>query len=395
MKTVTFNERSVRIAVWVVIVLAIVAAGGKLAGFLKENGPKAPKVAPEIVLPQVRVMEVVTSDVDLELTAQGDVEAVRQTRLLSEVGGRVLKVSPRMEAGEIFKSQEFVLQIDRTDYQAALANAQASVEDAKLATALEEAQAERAVRDWAKLGNGRKPGELVLRKPQLAATRAREVAAQAAMDKALADLERTRVVVPYDCRVLSTSVDLGATVSPGTPLLEVLSLGAVDVRLPLSLEDYGFLAKNEDGEFVGEVSAAALIGGVEKIWTGTLIRSEEIVERSTRSINVVVRFDGDDVPPPGLFVNSRIKGMTLKDRVVLPRSAMLDAKRVLLVTKESTLEFREVDVERTEDEWVVIRGGLKEGEQVCLTPLSTPVTGMKVEIAKEDPEAELEEEPTL
>jgi multidrug efflux pump subunit AcrA (membrane-fusion protein) len=167
------------------------------------------------------------------------------------------------------------------------------------------------------------------------------------------------------------------------------------VRLPLSLEDYGFLAKNEDGEFVGEVSAAALIGGVEKIWTGTLIRSEEIVERSTRSINVVVRFDGDDVPPPGLFVNSRIKGMTLKDRVVLPRSAMLDAKRVLLVTKESALEFREVDVERTEDEWVVIRGGLKEGEQVCLTPLSTPVTGMKVEIAKEDPEAELVEEPTL
>jgi RND family efflux transporter MFP subunit len=395
MKTVTFNERSVRIAVWVVIVLAIVAAGGKLAGYLKENGPKAPKVAPEIVLLQVRVMEVVTTDVDLELTAQGDVEAVRQTRLLSEVGGRVLEVSPRMEAGEVFKSQEFVLQIDRTDYQAALANAQASVEDAKLATALEEAQAERAVRDWAKLGNGRKPGDLVLRKPQLAATRAREVAAQAAMDKALADLERTRVVVPYDCRVLSTSVDLGATVSPGTPLLEVLSLGAVDVRLPLSLEDYGFLAKNEDGEFVGEVSAAALIGGVEKIWTGTLIRSEGIVERSTRSINVVVRFDGDDVPPPGLFVNSRIKGMTLKDRVVLPRSAMLDAKRVLLVTKESTLEFREVDVERTEHEWVVIRGGLKEGEQVCLTPLSTPVTGMKVEIAKEDPEAEQVEEPTL
>jgi RND family efflux transporter MFP subunit len=320
---------------------------------------------------------------------------MRQTLLRAEVGGKVIEVSPVLEPGEIIKSQEFVLQIDRTDYQASLANAEAAVEDARLATAVEEANVERALRDWAKLGNGREPSDLVLRKPQLAAARAREVAAQAAVDKALADLEKTRVVVPYDCRVLTKWIDLGATVVPGSELVEVLSLGPVDVRLPLSLEDYGFLARNEDGEIVGETTASALIGGQEQRWTGAVVRSEEVVDRATRSINVVVRFEGEDIPPPGLFVDARVKGKSLEGRVVLPRSAMLDAKRVLMVTKDNTLEFREVDVERTEADTVVIRSGLAEGEQVCLTPLSTPVNGMKVEIATDDPEAEQVEEPTL
>lgn len=364
-----------------------------MMSFLKDNGPKAPKVAPEIVLPSVRVMEVKTEDVAIELVAQGDVEAGRRTQLVAQVGGKVVEVSERLEAGETFKAQEFILQIDKTDYQAALANAQAAWEDAKLAKVREEASAEKSLRDWEKLGKGRKPGPLVAHVPQLASAEARVVAAQASVDKALADLDRTRVIAPYDCRVKAKSLDLGATVAPGTPLLEVLSLGAVDVRLPLSLEDYGFLARDEEGNFVGEVQATARVGGKEQAWSGKVIRSEEIVEQATRSINVVVRFSGEDTPPPGLFVDAKVAGKRLEGRVVLPRAAMLDAKRVLLVTKEDTLEFREVSVERTESETVIISGGLKEGEQVCLTPLSTPVNGMKVEIIKEDAEEEKVEEP--
>jgi len=395
MKTVTVNERSVRIAVWALIVVAIMAAGGKLAKFLMENGPKAPKVASEVVLPRVRVMEVKKETVEITVVAQGDVEAERRTQLVSQVGGKVIEISPRLEAGEVFKAQEFLLQIDRTDYEAALATAEAGLADAELATAMEEASAEKAVRDWEKLGNGRKPGTLVLREPQLASARAREVAAETGVDKALADLDRTRVIAPYDCRIQSKALDLGATVAPGSPLAEVLSMGTVDVRLPLSLEDYGFLARDEKGGFVGKVGATARIGGEERRWSGTVIRSEEVVDQATRSINVVVRFEGEDVPPPGLFVNAEIVGRKLEDRVVLPRAAMLDAKRVLLVTKEGTLEFREVQVERTEAESVILSGGLEEGERVCLTTMSTPVTGMKVEVEQKVPGAETEEEPTL
>ncbi|MDA1007323.1 MAG: hypothetical protein O3A87_12710, partial [Verrucomicrobia bacterium] len=152
MKTVTFNERSVRIAVWTVIVIAIVAAGVAMAKFLMENGPKAPKVASEVVLPRVRVMEVRKETVEIRVVAQGDVEAERRTQLVSQVGGKVIEISPRLEAGEVFKAQEFLLQIDRTDYEAALATAEAGLADAQLATAMEEASAEKVVRDWEKLG---------------------------------------------------------------------------------------------------------------------------------------------------------------------------------------------------------------------------------------------------
>jgi RND family efflux transporter MFP subunit len=296
-----------------------------------------------------------------------------------------------LEVGETFRAQDFLLQIDETDYTAALANAEANLADARLAIALEEAGAEKAIRDWEKLGSGREAGSLVLRVPQLASAKARVLAAQGAVDKALADLDRARVVAPYNCRVVAKSLDLGATVAPGTPLLEVLSLGAVEVRLPLSLEDYGFLKRDDNGEVMGEVSATARIGGEARLWKGAVVRSAEVVEATTRSIDVVVRFEGDDTPPPGMFLSATIGGATLQGRVVLPRAAMLDARRVLLVKKDNTLEFRDVSVERTESDSVVIGEGLEPGERVCLTPLSTPVTGMKVEVIGEAAGSESDE----
>ena len=66
------------------------------------------------------------------------------------------------------------------------------------------ARAEQAVRDWEKLGLNRDPSDLVLRKPQLVSARARITAAEAAVDKAMRDLERTEIRAPYDCRIERT-----------------------------------------------------------------------------------------------------------------------------------------------------------------------------------------------
>ena len=225
MKTEKSEGQPWRMIIWIVLCVGIVSGGLAIAFVLIKLGPKAPKIAPEVVLSSVRVVQVEQGDIQVEVVAQGNVEAERATQLVAQVGGRVIEVSPRFEAGEIFKKHETLLQIDPTDYQAALANAQASLEDAKLAKALEKASAEKAIRDWERLGNGNAPSDLVLRKPQLTSAEARVVAAQAGVDKALADLDRAQVVAPYDCRIEVKYLDEGATLAPGSPIANVISVG--------------------------------------------------------------------------------------------------------------------------------------------------------------------------
>ncbi|MBW1684934.1 MAG: hypothetical protein JRS35_07685, partial [Deltaproteobacteria bacterium] len=52
---------------------------------------------------------------------------------------------------------------------------------------------------------------------------------------------------------------------------------------------------------------------------------------------------------------------------------------------ESRLEFRPVEVLRSERERVVIGAGLAAGERVCVSPLRAPVDGMAVRVAGEAP----------
>lgn len=386
-KSITIDESWLRVAAWGGICLLILGVAGAGAAYLLKNGPEASKESPEEKIGTVLVQEAAMTTVQLKLRSQGEVVPRRRTVITAEVGGKLVGINPRLEAGEVFKEGEILLQIDRADYEAALAAAQAALAEANLALEMEEVRKAQALRDWAKIGRKEEPSNLVKRVPQLASARAQIKAAQGAVDKALRDLDRTELNAPYDCRIERTYVDVGAVVRAGVPLVDLISRGAVEVRLPLSLEDYGFLQRKE-GKAIGEVTAQGRIGGKIVSWTGRMVRSEEIVERSTRSINVVVEFgDGEGSSPPiGMFVQAIVTGVSIPEVVEVPRVAMLNGGEVLLV-KEGRLEFRSVDVLRTEADVVLVTEGLLGGELIVLTPPNAPVPGGRVLVkeAKESP----------
>jgi RND family efflux transporter MFP subunit len=379
-RAITIDVGWLRFAAWAFICLLILGAAVGGAALLILLGPKAPKGESKESYPTVRVEEAVVTTVQIMLDSQGEVVPRRRTSMTAEVIGKLTEVNRAFEAGETIEEGELLLQIDGADYEAALAVANSKLAEAELALQMEEARKTQALRDWEKLGNGRKPSDLVKRVPQLASARAHILAAQASVDKASRDLERTEIRAPYSCRIERTYVDYGAVVSPGMPLVDLVSRGAVEVRLPLSLEDYGYLKRDREGEVEDvEVTAEGSLGGKTVQWRGILLRSEEMVERSTRSINVVAEFDEPDVPPIGMFVKARITGIVVPEVVKVPRAAMLNGSEVLLV-KDGRLEFRAVEVMRTEREVVIVRKGLRGGEQIVTTPPNAPLPGGRVEV---------------
>ena len=246
-------------------ILICVVVTGLVMAYLEKTKPIAEKRDAEVVTPLVEVVTVQRRDAQLALRSEGVVSTLRETDLAVEVTGRVVFVDERFEAGGSFKADEIILTVDDTNYRAAKAQAQAALADARLNQEQEIARGAQAARDWEKIGGGEVASDLVLRKPFLESAKARVVSAQAALDKALEDILRTSLRAPFDCRVRSANLDLGAIAVPGSPIGQVYDNSKYIVRLPFSLDDYASLPKDVEIKLFSEV------GGQQYEWVATVL----------------------------------------------------------------------------------------------------------------------------
>lgn len=337
------------------------------------------------IVPAVEVVEVVKSDYRVKIATQGVVESVRETMLAAEVGGRVMEVADSLKKGGTVKQGNRLVQIDPADYRSALAAAEVRRAEAELALEQERAKVEQAKLDWDKLGSGTPVNPLVLRKPYLDAAEAKAASAIEEAAKARRDVERTEILAPYDAGVRAVNVEVGAVVAPGTMVAELYASNDLEVRLSLSLNDFGFLARDESGAVQGEVTLKGKIGNEEYTWMAEPARVDPEIERKTLSANIAVKvLPADDgifrLPPVGLFVNAEIQGKQLDAVAEIPRRALLEGNRVIVVGEGNKIGFRDVVVLHLTETTAVIHGGLEAGDRVILTRLSAPVVGMEVEI---------------
>ena len=360
----------------------IILAAGVLGWFyLKNNGPQADKKAPEKIVPVVRVIKVKAETEQLYIETQGRVTPGRQTQAASEIMGRVTSVSPKFKVGGSFDEGEIMLEIDGSDYVAVLATCEANLADAHLALATEQARADQSASDWKKLGRG-VASDLVLRKPQIVSAKAQIVAAEAAVDKAIRDLDRTKLRAPYLCRIEATYTDLGSYVTPGARLADLYSSDSLDVRVPLTLEDFAYL--NEESIVGSEVLISATVGNVNQEWSGKVTRSEELVDSSTMTVYLVVGIEANEefphhsLPLSGLFVQAKIKGKEVESLVTIPRSSLRSDNTVLVLNADDKLEVVSVSVFRTQAKTVLISSGLSDGIKVITSPIETAILGMQL-----------------
>ena len=370
-------KRVVKIA----LAFLIVIVGLGIAGGLMKLKKTPEQTVPPKPVPEVETITARTQDLKVMIPAQGTVEPATVTRAAAEVEGTVIAVSPDYEAGGNFKEGDVLLEIDPSDYKAALAQAESSLADAKLQVVQEEMKAEQAERDWERIARpGQTPNDLVRRIPQLAAARAKVEAVQATVDRAMRDLERTKLRAPYDGRIRRKIVDLGTRVAKAGELAEFYATKVLEVRLPVPRQDASFF------DLSGQEIVLKEAGGQGRTWKAVVDRTEGEIQRANRSIMVVARIDGSlpDAPMPGQFVHTEIGGLTIEKVVRVPRRAFVKSDRVMIVGDGHTVTTREVKVVRTERDDVLVSEGIKDGEQLCVTALTAVIEGLEVKVVSKD-----------
>jgi RND family efflux transporter MFP subunit len=382
----TDRKEQVKAVASFVLILAILVFTVLGIVLLVINKRVAKEDVKQRVVPTVEIIVVTEADHAVKILTQGVVESARETMLAAEVGGRVMEISPSFKQGGVVKKGERLVQIDPADFRAALAAAEVRRTEAELELELERARVQQAKLDWAKLGSGSDPlNPLVLREPYLAAAEASAASAVEAAAKARRDVERTEILAPFDAGVRSANAEVGAVVAPGTMVAELYASGDLEVRLPLSLEDFGFLARDADGKVTGEIVLKGKIGAEEFLWKAETARVDPEIARETLSAHIAVKVlptEGSafPLPPVGLFVNAEIAGKTLDDVKEIPRRALLEGNRAIVIVEDDKIAFRDLTIPRLTRDTALVSGGLEAGDRVVLTRLSAPIAGMEVEI---------------
>lgn len=383
----------------ILVPLAILGGGAALSVYIANKAPKPATAAALDTRPRVRLAPVTRADVELVVRSQGNVEALRTAELSAEVAGRIVATSPQLRAGGTFAAGDELLQLDRSDFELAIVQQEAAVARAELRLLQEKAEAEAAERAWRELEGERPADPLVRRAPQIRDAEAELAAARALLQKRKLDLQRTRVVAPFAGRVQSVAADLGQTVQPGQRLATLFDTSAIEVRLPLPLEDAAFvdlpLAGADPANGGPEVVLTAEYGDRTHAWRGRIVRVGGEVDRRTRQLQAVARIEPADAAPTnerpplmvGMFVVATIDGRTVREALVVPRSAMHGEDSVWVATMEvvdgkaqRTLHRRRVDVLRVEHDRVLLRDGVAVGDSVCVTALDAATDGMRVRV---------------
>lgn len=374
--------------------LVVVALGALVAWGMFVSRAKPDTVVPDAPLPLVRVQRVELQSLRLSVNSQGTVSPRTESVLVPEISGTVVEVAPSFVSGGFFESGDVLLRIDPHDYRQALIQARSRQTQAELRLAQVEAEAQVARREWEALGRG-EATPLALYEPQLADARALLDAARAGVEQAERNLARTEIRAPYAGRVRAKEVDRGQFVNRGQPLARLYAVDYAEVRLPLPDQELAFIDlplgyRGERGNAGPEVILRADFAGQRYEWNGRIVRTEGEIDPRSRMIHAVARVadpygrgDRPDRPPlaAGLFVEAEILGHRVDSVAVLPRSALREDGRLLIVDDAQRLRFRQVEVLRTTAREVVIGNGLASGERVCLSMITTVTDGMRVSVA--------------
>ena len=360
----------------------IVLAGLALVVFMTMMRPKPEKEEKIAIVPYVETTSFVSGPISMDVEATGTVKALNSISLISQVQGKVVSVSKNMKTGGFFKKGQVLFSIDPREYKLRVQAAQAEVRRQELNLAKEEADSEIALSEWKSFSKNNpdsEPGDLVLRKPQIATAEAGLEAAKANLDLAKLNLERTVITAPFAGRVVSKMVGIGQVVSMGTQLGTIYSEELMEVEVPLNDKKLQWI--DITGKNSPEVTVSSDFAGKKNVWKGKVKRMTAELQNKSRLPKLIIEvkrpYTTKNVPMlPNMFVNVVMSGKKLENALQIPSRMVRDEK--IYVVKDCIVEIRKVKIEGYLGDVAVVSEGLENGEKVVTSALRDAVNGMKV-----------------
>ena len=387
------------------LVIVLIAIGG--SALLIRTGPKTSRRPPAPMQADVEAITLERTDARVVVEGMGELIPQKSVEIRAQVGGEVVEVGKHFSEGRMLEKGELMLRLDDRDYQIALKQAEAALQDAQSDLAIEDGSQTIARREWALLKEAVEVAganaSLALREPQLQQAQAAVTTAQANLDDAKLDLERSRITAPFNALVLQKNADMGSYIPPQNTVATLAGLDVYWVQVAVPESQLTWLTIPAPGEIAGSTARVYPDSVTNRYREGYVVALLGDLDPDGRMARLLVAVEDPLAIKPenrgkpalllGDYVRVEIDGTELKNIFNLPRESFHEGTRVWMVGEGDTLEIRPVNPVWMGDDSVIINDGLEEGEQLVLSNLPMPSPGLKLVVAEvENPLHESREE---
>jgi len=419
-------RRVVLTPLWMLLALAVAYGAWK---WVVAASPRPPARPPAALRPvPVRTLELAPRAVALEVAGYGTLLPGRRARLAAEVAGRLAEVHEPWRVGELVPAGALVFAVDDEELELELARLEASLEVARAAVQRAELDARRARES---LGFGQERLAVTRREDErqrqllaqghtsasardralaeLAAAEEAVSAARAAEDRASIDLAgaearvveltcsielararlaRARVHAPFAGRIAARPLALGTTLTPGSPVVELVDTSALQLSVPVPEGEMQGVRKGLSARvtlpsrpgFEVRARVAAIAPEADPV-TRSVAVELDVPDHASATAG-----DGGGGEPllAGQFAEARIEVRTLPAALVVERALIGHARGrpVVFVVAQGPdgLLARAVEVElgRDTQHGVLVLSGLEPGALLVTAPLALVSDGAPV-----------------
>jgi len=362
---------------WLVVLLAGAGLGAAASVWWMQQGAASvqkstqaatgqpPPSAPQLV----EVAHVTTISLPRSVTAVGSLRSENAVMLRPEVAGRIVAIN--FQEGQPVKKGQVVVRLDDSVVRAQLQQAQASL---NLAASQHKRSSELSRQGFiSQQASDEAASQLQLQ--------------QASVALALAQLEKTTLLAPFDGLSGLRNVSVGEYVSPGADLVPLESIDPlqVDFRIP---EQYLDQVKSgmQAGGLQLQLRFDALPGVVRQGAVGAVSPTVDVAGRSILlRANIV---NSDHLLRPGMFARVQLR---FDDARVLsvPETALapLGQTQYVYRVQNEVVERVAVNVGQRQGGRVEITSGLAEGDAVIIAGIQKVADGQRVRVQLREPEA--------
>ena len=360
----------VRMVLQLALAVVILVAAKAGMDWLVETKPEGFKRPARERVYTVQMTEVQPADHQPVFVVYGNSVAGDTVDLRTLVSGEIVTVHPQLQAGEVVKAGEVLVEVDRFEYEGALTEAEANLQEAEAQLAeinakiayeqqalertreqavLAERDLERS-RDLLNRGSGTQKGvddrqmavferdqsveqrqsNLTIEKTRADQQRATIRRLQWKTAQARRDLENTRLLAPFDAVVTAASAGLGRNLSANDVVVSLYRSDSLDVRFVVTDAQYGRLLSDPRGVIGRTVEVTWGIGGEPAVFSGTIDRVGAELKSERGGVDLFATIDLESSETdirPGAFVEIAVPDKVDRATVRLPETAVDNGNR--------------------------------------------------------------------
>jgi HlyD family secretion protein len=374
----------------------------------EDNGEKKKEKKKKEKSTSVNASLVFSGDLVKPVIAEGTIRARQSAEIRTEIGGKITRVYAN--EGQSVRKGQLIVKVDDREYEVAAEEARANYLQAlsllsiegedlefhektqefrdqftdleKLERSGEITREERLAREVELDVKALKEGNFRL---EIAAARSGVSVARTTLERARLNLERTKIRAPFSGVITGLTLSNGEQVTVNETICEIVD----NVNLEA---DVGVLEADLGSVEVGRSTLLEIPALDQTINVKVDVVSPQF-DRTTRTCQVLIRLNNPEGRiRSGMFARAIIAGETYRDRLLVPREAILirDGRPLLFKVEDKRSKWLYVQLGEQNDNLVeitkVIQGGsLQQGDKVVVSDHLTLTHDAKVKVKKTIP----------